>query len=90
VPLVVGWLLATLGLGFVGPWIMVFVILGKRWARVVFGLVAVVVLAVGPVLCWLFLSIDGLLRDGVPIVIAAVVTLYGLWASRRQPRSSRV
>lgn len=90
VPVVVGWLLVTLGLGFVGPWIMIFVILGKRWARVVFALIAIVVLPVGPLLCWVLLGIDGLLRDGVPIVIAAVVTLYGLWASRHQPRGSRV
>jgi hypothetical protein len=90
VPLAVGWLLVTLGLGFVGPWIMFFVILGKRWARVVLALVATVVLPVGPLLCWSLLGIDGLLRDGVPIVIAAIVTLYGLWASRHQPRGERV
>lgn len=86
VPVVIGWLLASLGLGFVVPWIMIFVILGKRWARVVMALVALVVLAVGPAVCWWLLGIDGLLRDGVPLVIAGVVTLYGLWASRHQPR----
>jgi hypothetical protein len=90
IPVVVAWLVGTLALGFVAPWIMIFVMLGKRWARVVFALVAVVVLAAGPVLCWWLLGIDGLLRDGVPLVIAAAVCLYGLRASRHEPRGPAV
>jgi hypothetical protein len=90
VPVVVGWFFASLGLGFVVPWVMIFVILGQRWARWILGLVAVAVLALGPVVCWWLLGIDGLLRDGVPIVIASLVTLYGLWASRHQPRGEPV
>ena len=43
-------------------------------------------LVAGPALCWSLLGIDGLLRDGVPLVIATVVCLYGLWASRHEPR----
>jgi hypothetical protein len=89
VPATIGWLLASLALGLVVPWIMIFVILGKRWARVIMALIALVVLATGPVLCWWLLGIDGLLRDGVPLVIAGVATLYGLWASRHQPRGER-
>lgn len=89
VPVVIGWLLASLGMGFVAPWIMIFVILGKRWARVAMALVVLVVLVTGPAVCWWLLGIDGLLRDGVPLVIAGVVTLYGLWASRHQPRGER-
>jgi hypothetical protein len=83
IPVVVGWLVGTLALGFVAPWIMIFVMLGKRWARVVFALVTIVVLAAGPVLCWWLLGVDGLLRDGVPLVIAAAVCLYGLRAAGR-------
>jgi hypothetical protein len=52
VPVVVGWFAGALVLGFVVPWIMVFVVFGKRWARVLAALVALVVLAVGPALCW--------------------------------------
>jgi len=89
IPLVVAWLAGTLLLGFVAPWIMIFVVLGKRWARVVFGLVTFVVLVAGPALCWWLLGVDGLLRDGVPLVIATVVCLYGLWASRHEPRGRR-
>jgi hypothetical protein len=83
VPMVVGWLAGTLLLGFVVPWIMIFVMLGKRWSRVVLALVASVVLLVGPALCWWLLGVDGLLRDGVPLLIAAAACLYGLRASRR-------
>jgi hypothetical protein len=75
-------MVGTLLLGFVVPWITIFVILGKRWARVMLGLVAFGVLLVGPALCWWLLGVDGLLRDGVPVVIAAVACLYGLRASR--------
>jgi hypothetical protein len=90
VAVVVAWLAGTLALGFVAPWIMIFVVLGKRWARVVFALVALVVLVAGPTLCWWLLGLDGLLRDGVPLLIAAVVCLYGLRASRDQPRGPAV
>jgi hypothetical protein len=83
VPVVVAWMAGTLLLGFVGPWIMIFVLLDKGWARVLLGLVAIVVLAVGPALCWWLLGVDGLLRDGVPLLIATVACLYGLYASRR-------
>jgi len=82
VPVVVAWLAGTLALGFVAPWIMIFVMLGKRWARVVLAFVALLVLVAGPALCWWLLGVDGLLRDGVPLFIATVVCLYGLWASR--------
>jgi hypothetical protein len=85
IPVVLGWLTVTLFLGIVVPWIMIFVILGRRWARGVLGLVSVAVLVAGPLLCLWLLGVDGLLRDGVPLVIAAVVCFYGLRASRRQP-----
>jgi hypothetical protein len=44
-----------------------------------------VVLVVGPVLCWWIVGVDSLLRDRVPLVIAAVSCLCGLWASRHAP-----
>jgi hypothetical protein len=78
VPAVVGWLVGTLALGFVAPWLMIFVVLDKRWARGVFMLVAAVVLLVGPALCWWLLGLDGLLRDGVPLLIAAALCIYAL------------
>jgi hypothetical protein len=87
IPVVLGWLVGSLFLGFVVPWIMIFVILGKRWARGVLALVSLAVLVAGPLLCGWLLGVDGLLRDGVPLVIAALVCLYGLRASRHQRRA---
>ncbi len=89
VPLVLGWVAVTLFLGIAVPWVMIFVILGKRWARGALGALAVVVLVGGPALCAALLGLDGLLRDGVPLVIAAVACLYGLRASRHEPRGAR-
>jgi len=86
IPAVVGWLVLTLLLGFTVPWVMIFVILGHRWARVVLAVVSVGVLVAGPLLCLWLLGLDGLLRDGVPLAIAAVVCLAGLVASRDEPR----
>jgi len=86
VPVVVGWLAWAFVLGFFVPWIMIFVILGQRWARGLLYVVTLAVLAGGPVLCWWLLGVDGLLRDGIPVVIAAGLALYGLVASRHEPR----
>jgi hypothetical protein len=88
VPVVLGWFVLALFLGFVVPWVMIFVLLGHRWARAVLAVVSVGVLTAGPVLCYWLLGIDGLLRDGVPLMIAAVVCLYGLVASRHEPRGA--
>jgi hypothetical protein len=59
--------------------------LGKRWARVALAGISVLVLVVQPVLCWLLLGPDGLIRDGAPLVVAASLGLYGLWRSRADP-----
>jgi hypothetical protein len=83
IPMVLGWLISALAFGFVVPWVMIFVVLGRRWARAALAVVAVVVGICGPLLCWALLGIDGLLRDGVPLAIAAVVCLSGLRRSRQ-------
>ena len=90
VPVVLGWLVGTLLLGLVAPWVMIFVILGKRWARGLLSVLSVTVLVIGPALCFWLLGMDGLLRDGVRIAIAGVACLYGLWASRHHPRGAAV
>jgi len=59
-----------------------FVLVGHGWARWAIGLVSVVVLLVQPVLCYLLLGVDGLLRDGVPMIITAIVGLIALDRSR--------
>jgi hypothetical protein len=45
--------------------------------------VTLVVLAVSLPLCWVFLGLDGLVRDGAPLVAAAGIALFGLWRTRR-------
>ena len=60
-----------------------FLMRGKDWARGLLVVVTVAVLAVDLPLCWWLLGVDGLVRDGGPLVAAAALTLYGL---RRRAR----
>jgi hypothetical protein len=46
------------------------------------GAVSVIVLVAQPVLCYLVLGLDGLLRDGLPLIITALVALWALHRSR--------
>ncbi|GIJ47573.1 hypothetical protein Val02_44590 [Virgisporangium aliadipatigenens] len=83
VPVVIGWFVLALVLGFAMPWVMIFVVFGKRLARDVVAVVSVGVLVGGPLLCLWMLGVDGLLRDGVPLVIAALTCMGALWQTRR-------
>jgi hypothetical protein len=49
------------------------------------GVVSVLVLAVQPALCYAVLGLDGLLRDGVPLIVTAILALVALHRSRGQP-----
>jgi hypothetical protein len=82
VPLLVAWLAMALVLGFVVPPSTLFLLQGKAWARWLAGLVSVVALVVQPFLCYLLLGADGLLRDGVPLVLTAILALVALHRSR--------
>jgi hypothetical protein len=64
------------------PFGSLFVLMGKGWARWLIGLVSVLVLVVQPWLCYTVLGLDGLLRDGVPLIITAILALVGLHRSR--------
>jgi hypothetical protein len=77
-PLVVMWFVAgfvvtyaTLLLGF-------FLVQGKRWATKTLVVMSVVVTVMDLLLCWLLLGTDGLLRDGGPLLFAALLTLLAL------------
>jgi hypothetical protein len=59
-----------------------FVLMGKTWARWLLGTVTVVVLVFQPWLCYAVLGFDSLLRDGVPLVLTAVVALLALHRAR--------
>jgi hypothetical protein len=82
VALLIVWAVLALGIGVVLPLASFFVLVGKGWARWLVGLVSVFVLVAQPVLCYVVLGLDGLLRDGVPLIITALVGLWSLHRSR--------
>jgi hypothetical protein len=78
VPIVFAWLGLTLLLSFVTSVISFGVLFDKGWARAGLAVLSVLVLLVQPVLCWLLLGLDGLIRDGGPLVLAVGLCLYAL------------
>ena len=85
VPLVFVWLILAIAGGTLTSIVSLIVLYGKRWARVLLAGISIFVLAALPALCWFLLGPDGLIRDGAPLIIAAVLCLAGLWRSRRDP-----
>jgi hypothetical protein len=85
VPVVAGWFALAVLLGFVVPWVMIFVVLGRRSARSVATFISLLVLVLQPALCIWLLGVDGFFRDGIPLVVAAVLALYALWRSGQAP-----
>ena len=78
------WFVLFLVLGFVLPFGSFFIVLGKRWARWLVGMLSLLVLVAQPLLCLALLGLDGLLRDGVPMIVTASLGLYALHRSRGQ------
>ncbi|WP_426511139.1 hypothetical protein ACPPVO_11195 [Dactylosporangium sp. McL0621] len=85
VPLVVSWFVLGLVIGLVAGIISFVTLFGHGWAKLLLALISAFVLLVQPTLCYLLLGWDGLIRDGTPMVIAALVCLYGLARSRVSP-----
>ena len=56
-----------------------FLLRGRAWARRAMTVVTLGVLALDLPLCWLLLGVDGLVRDGAPLVAAAALTLVALY-----------
>jgi hypothetical protein len=83
--LVLAWFVLAFVLAFAAALISYAVMFGKRWARVLLAVLAVFVLVAQPVLVALLLGLDGFIRDGVPLIITAILCLYGLWRSRSDP-----
>ncbi|MFC5923595.1 hypothetical protein [Micromonospora vulcania] len=88
VPGVLFWLGAGIAASYAVLFCTAFVLRGKRWARVLLVVVTAAVLAVDLPLCWWLLGIDGLVRDGGPLLAAAALTLYGLWRASRAEESA--
>lgn len=73
------WLVAAFGVSYVVLFGTFFLLRGRRWAAGLLVVVTLVVLLVDLPLCWFLLGVDGLVRDGGPLVVAAGIALYGLW-----------
>ncbi|WP_369916024.1 hypothetical protein [Plantactinospora sp. KBS50] len=92
-PLLLFWFAAGIGTSYAVLFCTFFLLRGRSWAAR--GLIAVTlaVLAVDLPLCWALLGADGLVRDGGPLVAAALIALWGLWRSgalaRRTAAGSR-
>jgi hypothetical protein len=72
------WFAVALGLGFVVFPITLFAMRGGRTSRRAIVWITVLALAVDLPLCFVLLGLDGLIRDGTPLVVAALLTLFAL------------
>ncbi|WP_305785064.1 hypothetical protein [Symbioplanes lichenis] len=84
------WLLAVVfwfGAGIAASYAVLlataFLMRGKAWASGFLAWITVGVLVIDLPLCYLLLGVDGLIRDGAPLVAAALLTLFALWRVRR-------
>ena len=77
-PLIVGWLALVFVANWIVPIATIFLRRGHGWARAAVLTVSVLIVLTQPVLCLALLGVDGLIRDAVPMVIAALLVLYGL------------
>jgi hypothetical protein len=82
-PLVILWLVFGVLVGNLLLPITIFLLRGRRWARTGLVVLTVAVLAVDLPLCWALLGVDGLIRDGAPLAVAAAIALFGLWRAAR-------
>ncbi|MFI7023288.1 hypothetical protein ACIBMZ_11305 [Micromonospora sp. NPDC049900] len=85
VPAVLLWLGAGIATSYLVLFCTAFLLRGKRWAGTLLVVVSVAVLAVDLPLCWWLLGVDGLVRDGAPLVAAVVLAVYGVRRAARVP-----
>ncbi|TDC67326.1 hypothetical protein E1258_00060 [Micromonospora sp. KC207] len=83
VPALLFWFAAGVATSYVVLFCTAFLVRGRRWARRLLVATTLGVLAVDLPLCWWLLGVDGLVRDGAPLLAAAVLALYGLWRAGR-------
>jgi hypothetical protein len=82
---VVFWILAGIAVSYVALLSAIFIRRGSHRARMTLTWVTLMVLAFDLPLCRILLGLDGLIRDGAPLVVAAALTLYALWRTAHAP-----
>ncbi|MGV9211289.1 hypothetical protein ACTFTM_05435 [Micromonospora sp. RB23] len=85
VPAVLFWFGAGIAASYAVLFCTAFLMRGKDWARGLLVVVTLGVLVVDLPLCWWLLGLDGLVRDGAPLLAAAGLALYGLRRAARTP-----
>lgn len=85
-PLVVLWFLAGILVSYATLLMVYFLVQGKRWATTALVVVSILVTVVDLPLCFALLGVDGLLRDGGPLLFAALLALLALARARANSR----
>jgi hypothetical protein len=80
---VVFWFAAGIGVSYVVLPTTFLLLRGRPWARPLLIWVTLGVLVVDLPLCRILLGTDGLIRDGAPLVAAALLVFYSLWRAGR-------
>jgi hypothetical protein len=75
---VIFWFVAGFGVSYVVLLTTFFLLRGKAFARALLGWIGLGVLLIDLPLCYLLLGVDGLIRDGAPLVVAVALTSYAL------------
>jgi hypothetical protein len=87
---VIFWFAAGLAASYAVLLSTIFLVRGKPFGRRLLVWVSVAVLVVDLPLCYLVLGLDGLVRDGAPLVAAVLLTFFALWRATRAPAPSPV
>lgn len=78
VPAVLGWFAAGILVSYLVLFGTAFLLRERAWARRFLIVITLGTLAMHLPLCWWLLGLDGLVRDGAPLLAAALLTLYSL------------
>ena len=80
-PVIGMWFTAALVISYAVLVVTSFLMRQKPWARMGLVWLTALVLLIHLPLCWLLLGVDGLVRDGGPLLAAALLAMFGLWRS---------
>jgi hypothetical protein len=82
-PAVLLWFAAGIVVSYLVLFCTAFLMRGRPWARRLLVMITLGVLALDLPLCWWLLGLDGLIRDGGPLLTAALLALYALHRATR-------